>query len=131
MSESHLFEYAVIRVVPQVEREEFINVGVILYCAKFKFLGACWKLDEKLLSLFAPHLDIDEVKENLCAFEIISKGGPEAGTIGMLDLPERFRWLTATRSTILQPSSVHPGFTSDPQKTLEKLFQQLVDREQG
>lgn len=128
MSESHLFEYAVIRIVPQVEREEFINVGVILYCAKLKFLGACWKLDEKLLSLFAPHLDIEEVKENLYAFEIISKGGPEAGTIGMLDMPERFRWLTATRSTILQPSSVHPGFTSDPQQTLDKLFQQLVVR---
>ena len=128
MPESHLFEYAVIRVVPQVEREEFINVGVILYCAKHKFLGACWKLDENLLAMFAPKLDIEEVKENLCAFQIISKGGPEAGTIGMLDIAERFRWLTATRSTILQPSSVHPGFTSDPQQTLDKLFQQLVVR---
>ena len=129
MPENHLFEYAVIRIVPQVEREEFINAGVILYCAKLKFLGACWKLDENLLSLFAPHLDIEEVKDNLCAFEIISKGGPDAGTIGMLDIAERFRWLTATRSTILQPSSVHPGFTTDPQQTLDKLFQQLVMRQ--
>lgn len=130
MQEKHLFEYAVIRVVPQVEREEYINVGVILYCKQQQFLDARWTLDERLMALFAPHLDLAELKLNLCAFDIICKGGPEGGTIGMLDMPGRFRWLTATRSTILQPSSVHPGYTSDAAATLEHLFAQLVLRQQ-
>ena len=128
MQEKHLFEYAVIRVVPQVEREEFINVGVILYCAKLNFLGAKWMLNENLMSLFAPTLDLAELKQNLCAFDIISKGGPDGGTIGMMDMPGRFRWLTATRSTILQPSSVHPGFTDDAESMLIRLYEQLVVR---
>jgi Protein of unknown function (DUF3037) len=128
MQENHLFEYAVIRVVPQVEREEFINVGVILYCSKLNFLEARWALDEKLMAQFAPNLDLIELKQNLCAFDIISKGGPEGGTIGMMDMPGRFRWLTATRSTILQPSSVHPGFTADAEAMLNKLFDELVLR---
>jgi len=130
MQESHLFEYAVIRIVPHVEREEFINAGVILYCKQQQFLSAKWSLDEKLLGHFAPHLDLVEVKQNLCAFDIICKGGPEGGTIGQLDMPGRFRWLTATRSTILQPSSVHPGFTGDAASTLAKLFEQLVLRKE-
>ena len=129
MQESHLFEYAVIRIVPHVEREEFINVGVILYCKQQQFLSARWSLDDKLMALFAPHLDLTELKLNLCAFDVICKGGPEGGTIGLLDMPGRFRWLTATRSTILQPSSVHPGYTMDAAATLEKLFAQLVLRE--
>lgn len=128
MQEKHLFEYAVIRVVPQVEREEYINVGVILYCKQQQFLDARWALDEKLMALFAPQLDLVELKQNLCAFDIICKGGSEGGTIGMLDMPGRFRWLTATRSTILQPSSVHPGYTADAALTLEHLFAQLVLR---
>ncbi|MEP6794816.1 MAG: DUF3037 domain-containing protein [Saprospiraceae bacterium] len=128
MQEKHLFEYAVIRVVPQVERGEFINVGVILYCSKLNFLVAKWMLDENLMAQFAPKLDLVELKQNLCAFDIISKGGPEGGTIGMMDMPGRFRWLTATRSTILQPSSVHPGFTDDAEEMLERLYKQLVVR---
>jgi hypothetical protein len=128
MQESHLFEYAVIRVVPHVEREEFINVGVILYCAKLNFLGARWMLDENLMAQFAPKFDLTELKQNLHAFDIICKGGTDGGTIGMMDMPGRFRWLTATRSTILQPSSVHPGFTSDAEVTLNKLFEELVVR---
>lgn len=128
MPDNHVFEYAVIRVVPHVEREEFINVGVILFCKHFQFLQAKWMLDEKLLAMLAPGIDIAEVKENLCAFDIISKGGADAGSIGQLDIAERFRWLTATRSTILQPSNVHPGYTNDPQSTLDKLFDQLVVR---
>lgn len=129
MQEKHLFEYAVIRVVPQVEREEYINVGVILYCKQQQFLDARWTLDERLMALFAPHLDLTELKQNLCAFDIICKGGAEGGAIGLLDMPGRFRWLTATRSTILQPSSVHPGYTSDAAATLEHLFAQLVLRQ--
>ena len=128
MPDSHVFEYAVIRIVPHVEREEFINVGVILYCKDLKFLEAKWMLNESLLLMVAPNLDIAEVKDNLCAFDVLARGGPDSGSIGQLDLPERFRWLTATRSTILQPSSVHPGYTSDPAATLQKLFDQLVLR---
>jgi Protein of unknown function (DUF3037) len=129
MQESHLFEYAVIRIVPHVEREEFLNAGVILYCKQQNFLSVRWALDENLMALFAPKLDLGELKQNLCAFDIICKGGPDGGTIGLLDMPGRFRWLTATRSTILQPSNVHPGYTADAAATLEKLFIQLVLRE--
>ena len=128
MQEKDLFEYAVIRVVPYVEREEFINVGVILYCKHQEFLGVKWLLDESFLKQFAPNLDLEEVKQHLCSFEIISKGGADGGTIGMMDLAGRFRWLTATRSTILQLSQVHPGYTADAQSTLETLFEQLVRR---
>jgi len=128
MQEKDLFEYAVIRVVPYVEREEFINVGVILYCKHQDFLGVKWSLDESFVKQFAPHLDLVEVHQHLCSFDIISKGGTDGGTIGMMDLPGRFRWLTATRSTILQSSNVHPGFTEDAQATLDHLFSQLVLR---
>lgn len=128
MQEKHLFEYAVIRVVPQVERGEYINVGVILYCKQQQFLSVRWALDESLMALFAPALNLTELRQNLCAFDVICKGGPDGGPIGLLDMPGRFRWLTATRSTILQPSSVHPGYTTDAAATLEKLFAQLVLR---
>ncbi|HEX5112665.1 MAG TPA: DUF3037 domain-containing protein [Saprospiraceae bacterium] len=128
MQEKDLFEYAVIRIVPYVEREEFINVGVILYCKGQDFLGVKWSLDENFIKQFAPQLDLTEVYQHLCSFDIISKGGEEGGTIGMMDLPGRFRWLTATRSTILQISSVHPGYTNNASITLEHLFQQLVMR---
>ncbi len=128
MQEKHLFEYAVIRVVPHVEREEYINVGVILYCKQEKFLSVRWALDEILMMQFAPDIDMTELKDNLRAFDVISKGGLDGGTIGALEMAERFRWLTATRSTILQPSSVHPGYTIDAEATLDKLFNQLVKR---
>lgn len=128
MPELHVFEYAVLRIVPKVEREEFVNVGVILHCGPLQFLGVKWTLDESLLSIFSPELDFEAVHANLCAFDVISRGGAEGGTIGMLDMAGRFRWLTATRSTILQPSSVHPGYTPDPQSTLDHLFEQLVIR---
>lgn len=126
MQEKHLFEYAVIRVVPRVEREEFLNVGVILYCSGLKFLQSKCDLDETRLKGFSPETDIDEIKENLQAFGEISKGNAEGGSIGKLDAASRFRWLTATRSTILQTSKVHPGFCTDPAETLEKLYKELV-----
>ena len=128
MPEPQVCEYAVLRVVPKVEREEFINVGVILHCGPLHFLGVKWKLDEPLLQSFSTDLNLEEVKANLCAFDVICRGGADGGTIGQLDMPGRFRWLTATRSTILQPSNVHPGYTSDPQSTLDRLFEQLVLR---
>ena len=130
MQEKDLFEYAVIRVVPRVEREEFLNVGVILFCFKQKYLKALCKLDEdKINAVYGNAMDvieIENIKENLNSFVKIAEGGREAGPIGELDMPSRFRWLTATRSTVLQTSKVHPGFCEDPQQTLERLFDQLV-----
>jgi len=126
MQENQLFEYAVIRIVPRVEREEFLNVGVILYCPKQKFLKAKYHLNKKRIAHFCDQLDINEIEEHLKTFELISSGAKEAGPIAQLPIAERFRWLTATRSTVLQSSKVHPGFCDDPEKTLNKLFEQLV-----
>lgn len=126
MQEKHLFEYAVIRVMPRVEREEFLNAGVILYCKQHKFLQAIISLNEDRLRAFSPETDLNEVKTYLDAFECIAKGGKQAGPIGQLDLASRFRWLTATRSTVVQAGKVHPGFCGDPLKALTRLHEQLV-----
>lgn len=126
MQENHLFEYAVIRIVPRVEREEFLNVGVILYCPKLKFLKAKYNLHIKRIENFCDQLDINELQDHLKTFEQISLGKKNAGPIAQLPIAERFRWLTATRSTIVQTSKVHPGFCSDPEQTINKLFEQLV-----
>lgn len=126
MQQKHLFEYAVIRVVPRVEREEFLNIGVIIYCAKELFLQSRYLLDLSRLAAFAPDMDLKELNEHLCSFEQICKGDNFAGPISKLDQASRFRWLTATRSTVIQPSKVHPGITTDAFETLEKLFDQLV-----
>lgn len=126
MHEKLLFEYGVIRVVPRVEREEFVNVGIILYCKQKKYLNCVYTLSIEKLSVLCPLLECDEVEAYLLSFEAICKGRKEAGSIGKLDLPSRFRWLTATRSTVVQTSKVHPGFCDDPDETLQKLFEQLV-----
>ncbi len=126
MHENLLFEYAVIRIVPRVEREEFLNAGVVLYCAKLKFLQMRYELNLQRLSSFCAVLDINAVAENLQAIERICNGGKDAGPIGQLDAASRFRWLTATRSTVVQSSKVHPGFTKDPNATLDRLYNQLV-----
>ncbi|MFD2245364.1 DUF3037 domain-containing protein [Pontibacter ruber] len=126
MQEKHLFEYAVIRVVPRVEREEFLNVGVILYCRSLGFLQTRFALNEERLRAFAGDVDLEELQERLRAFEKICAGRKEGGTIGQLGIAERFRWLTATRSTVVQTSPVHPGLCLDASATLEKLHAQLV-----
>lgn len=126
MQENHLFEYAVIRAVPMVEREEFINIGVILLCAKEKFLQLRFEIDEPRLKALCRSVDVNEIREHLLAMERICKGGAEGGSIGRLSLAERFRWLTATRSTVVQPSKVHPGLCTDALEMLEKLHGQLV-----
>lgn len=126
MQEHHLFEYAVVRVVPRVEREEFINVGVILLCAKQKFLSCLLTLNEERLKSLCTSVDIEEVNIHMHSFDRICNGGKEGGPIGMLPLAERFRWLTASRSTIVQCSQVHPGLCNDPEVTLKRLFEQLV-----
>jgi hypothetical protein len=126
MQENNLFEYAVIRVVPQVEREEVLNVGVILYCPKLKFLQCLCAVDEKRLCSFSNKIDIDDLKGHLHSYAEICRGGENGGPIAQLDMPSRFRWLTATRSTVVQSSKVHPGLCIDPKDTLEKLYAQLV-----
>jgi len=124
--QQHLFEYAVIRVVPRVEREEFLNIGVILYCKKYDFLQTRYHIDEDRLKAFYTGLDIEELSGHLYAFGRICMGDKSAGPIGKLDAASRFRWLTATRSTILQTSKVHPGMSCDANVTLDRLFDQLV-----
>lgn len=126
MQENHLYEYAVIRIVPRVEREEFLNVGVILYCSSKGFLQALYKLDEARLKAFSCQLEAAELLEYLQTLERICKGGKNSGPIGTLPIASRFRWLTATRSTVIQTSKIHPGFCTDPQETLLKLYTQLV-----
>lgn len=126
MQENQLFEYAVIRVVPRVEREEFLNVGVILYCRQQRFLKALITIDEERLCAFSKHVDVDVIKNYLHSFMQICGGGKGGGPIGLLDNASRFRWLTATRSTIVQTSKVHPGLCADANVTLVKLHQQLV-----
>ncbi len=126
MPDKHLFEYAVIRVMPRVEREEFINVGVILYCAGQKFLQTAFALNKERLLAFYKELDIQEIEERLEVFQRICKGGPEGGTIAKLPMAGRFRWLTASCSTVVQTSPVHPGLCEDARETLDRLLRQLV-----
>jgi hypothetical protein len=126
MQDQQLFEYAVIRIVPKVEREEFFNVGVVLYCAKQQFLNVMFKLNEERLRAFCKKTDIGELKEYLQAFERICKAESNSGPIGKLPIAERFRWLTATRSTVVQTSKVHPGLCNNAPEMLESLFNQLV-----
>jgi Protein of unknown function (DUF3037) len=126
MQGKFLFEYAVIRVMPRVEREEFINVGIILFCARQKFLKSVFALDEQKIKALSAEIDLNELKENLCAFERISTAAKGSGPIGQYDQASRFRWLTATRSTVVQCSKVHPGFCDDAEETLLRLHQELV-----
>lgn len=126
MQEKHLFEYATIRYVPRVEREEFLNIGVILYCPSLRFLQTTMGVNKERLHAFSPGFEIEDLEKHLVIFEKIGKGGPEGGTIGMLPLSSRFRWLTATRSTIVQTSTVHLGLCKDPEETLARLYDQQV-----
>lgn len=126
MQENHVFEYAIIRVVPKVEREEFINVGVILYCGPLKFLQTKITVNKERVKALCQDAECEELEAYIHSFERISAGGKDAGPIGQLAPAERFRWLTATRSTMVQTSKVHPGITANPQEVLDRLFEQLV-----
>ncbi|HEY0460388.1 MAG TPA: DUF3037 domain-containing protein [Pyrinomonadaceae bacterium] len=120
------FDYATIRLVPRVEREEFFNVGVILSCPEHKFLEARIYLDEEKLKCFAPDADAASVRRFLETIPKICAGRADAGVIGKLTQRERFYWLTAQRSTIIQSSPVHTGLTSDAAGRLEHLFEKMV-----
>jgi Protein of unknown function (DUF3037) len=119
---SEVFEYALVRVVPRVERGEAINAGVIVYSQAFRYLCARIELDERRLLAVDPLVDLDAVRVSLSAFEKACTEGPLAGR----PLGERFRWLTAPRSTIVQPGPVHSGLTTDPAADLARLFDTLV-----
>jgi hypothetical protein len=120
------FDYAIVRVMPRVERGEFINVGVILFCLTSRFLSAKVELDERRLVALAPEVDVAMVRANLEAIPRICAGGRTAGPIGQLPQKERWHWLVAPRSTILQTSPVHSGLCEDPAKALEHLMDRMV-----
>ncbi|MBI3139884.1 MAG: DUF3037 domain-containing protein [Sphingobacteriales bacterium] len=126
MPKKDLFEYAVIRVVPRVEREEFLNAGVIVYCAPQQFLGMKYCISPERIRALCAEADIKEIRAQLENFERICNGKAMASPIARLPLPGRFRWLTATRSTIIQCSMVHPGICDEAAATLEKIFRQQV-----
>ncbi|HYN84310.1 MAG TPA: DUF3037 domain-containing protein [Pyrinomonadaceae bacterium] len=120
------FDYAVIRVVPRVEREEFINAGVIVSCPAQNFLKARVELDERRLAALDPSIDVAEVRERLATFPAICEGGPAAGPIGLLPQRARFHWLVAPRSTIIQTSPAHTGLCADGDQMLERLLDAMV-----
>lgn len=126
MQDRHLYEYATIRVVPRVEREEFLNVGVVVFCKKEKYLDVRYRLDEQKLLTLCQDLDLEQLEKNLLSFEKICEGSKDGGPIAQMDIPSRFRWLTAVRSSVIQTSRPHPGLCDDLDKTLQRLFAELV-----
>ena len=126
MPAEYTYDYAIVRVVPHVERGERVNVGVILSCAETDFLDARIEIDERALLALDPGLDLTAVRTNLDVIPKVCRGGPEAGPIGLLPARGRFRWLVSPRSTIIQPSAVHTGLCHEPAEQLERLFDSLV-----
>ena len=126
MPDKVTFEYAIIRLVPKVEREEFMNIGVILFSKRKDFLKMKSLIDDKRILSFCQEINLDEIKKHLQAWEDVCEGGKKGGEIGQLDLPLRFRWLVATRSTIIQSSQTHSGLCDDPNAILEKLYDRYV-----
>ena len=124
------FSYAVVRVVPQVEREEFVNAGIVLFCDAVDFLGARIALDEARLTALAPTADLAIVRKHLDAIPIICAGGPSGGPVAELPLRERWHWLTAPRSTILQTSPAHTGLCPRPEEEIDRLLHLLVGTRQ-
>lgn len=128
MHERSSFDYAVIRVVPRVDREEFINAGVVLFCRERRFLAARVALDRERLAVLAPELDAADVQRHLDLLPLIAAGGRNSGPIGALPQADRFHWLVSPRSTIIQPSVVHTGLCDNPQAALDGLMARVVQR---
>jgi hypothetical protein len=120
------FDYAIVRVVPRVERAEFVNVGVILFCRTRSYLDTRISLNAERLRAIAPDIDLEEVERHLQLITRVCRGGVEGGPIGLLSPSERFHWLTAPRSTVIQTSPVHSGLCTDTDATLERLLKQAV-----
>jgi hypothetical protein len=120
------YDYAIVRVVPRVEREEFVNVGAIVACLSRQFLEARIELDESRLSAVDATMDLESIRAHLASIPLICAGGPQAGPIGLLSRRERFDWLVAPRSTMIQTSAVHTGRCADPALLLEHLLETMV-----
>ena len=120
------FDYAVLRIVPRVERAEFVNAGVIVFCLERGFLEARTELQRERVLALDPAADLDAIAEHLAAMPRICAGGEGSGPIGRLSLRERFHWLVAPRSTVLQVSPVHSGLCEDPARELDALMQSMV-----
>lgn len=126
MQDKHLYEYAVVRVVPRPEREEFINVGIVLFSKRAKYIKMLYMIDNSKLQPLCGDFDLEDLPEYLQAFDKICNGTTDGGLIASFDIPSRFRWLTAVRSSVLQTSRPHPGFSENLDETLHKLFKELV-----
>lgn len=126
MQEDKLYEYAVIRLVPKVEREEFFNIGLVMFSKKEKFIRVEFHICPDKFKLMHSKLDYEEVQNSLENFQKIARGNADGGPIAQLDIPERFRWLTAVRSSVVQTSRPHPGKTKDLDATFGRLFEELV-----
>ncbi|WP_312901618.1 DUF3037 domain-containing protein [Chryseobacterium taichungense] len=126
MQEYKIYEYAVIRLVPKVEREEFFNIGLVMFSKKEKFIKVAFYLCPDKFKLMRSKLDYDDIIQNLESFQKIANGDKDGGPIAQLEIPERFRWLTAVRSSVVQTSRPHPGKSKDLEKTFDKLFKELI-----
>jgi hypothetical protein len=126
MQDRHLYEYAVIRVVPRVEREEFINAGVVVFCKRQKYVKVLFEVNQARLHMLHSGLDTAQLRANLESFERIAHGAKNGGPIAQLEPAERFRWLTAIRSSVIQTSRPHPGLCTDLQLKVNELFNELV-----
>jgi hypothetical protein len=126
MQEQHLYEYAMIRVIPNLAREEFLNVGIVVFSKKAKFIKVLWAINEEKTKLLSDELDLDQVRLNLECFEKVALGDQKGGPIAQFDITSRFRWLTATRSSAIQISKTHAGLSFDLDQTTHRLFEELV-----
>lgn len=126
MHDKHLYEYAVIRYVPRVEREEFINVGLIMMCKRRRWLRVELWIDERKMAVHDCELTRDELAQQLSAFTLIGEGQREGGSIASLEAEERFRWLTAVKSACVQTSRPHPGITDNLDATFARLMEELM-----
>ncbi|MGU3373556.1 DUF3037 domain-containing protein [Chryseobacterium sp. M5A1_1a] len=126
MQEDKIYEYAVIRLVPKVEREEFFNIGLVMFSKREKFIRVEFYLCPDKFRLMHSKLDYEDIIQNLESFQKIAHGDKDGGPIAQLDIPERFRWLTAVRSAVVQTSRPHPGKSKDLNITFGKLFEELV-----
>ncbi len=126
MQEDKIYEYAVIRLVPKVEREEFFNIGLVMFSKREKYIRVQFYLCPDKFNLMHSKLDFEEVQKNLENFQKVAHGEKDGGTIALLEFPARFRWLTSLRSAVVQPSRPHPGKSKDLNATFDRLFEELV-----
>ncbi|HAO08547.1 MAG TPA: DUF3037 domain-containing protein [Chryseobacterium sp.] len=126
MQEDKIYEYAVIRLVPKVEREEFFNIGLVMFSKKEKFIKVEFYLCPDKFKLMRSKIDYEDVIQNLESFKKIADGAKDGGPIAQLEIPERFRWLTAVRSSVVQTSRPHPGKSRNLEVTFGRLFEELV-----